>query len=84
MPEITLTHILGFITGFGSRNATLTLYAKGEESEWLFFTGCFRGTLEELMGAINIKHEGIEFNKYKLAVDYLLTIARANVKGDQA
>lgn len=66
--------------GFGSRNATLTLYAAGTESAWLFFTGCFSGTESQLRAAIAEKYGNTpsEQQKYLLAVDYLLSIARAN------
>ena len=67
--------------GFGSRNATLTLYAAGAESKWLFFTGCFSGPESQLRAAIAEEYGNTpaEQQKYLLAVDYLLDIARANI-----
>ena len=65
--------------GFGSRNATLTLLAFGEPSEWLFFTGCFRGTLAELEAAVAEKHGGTrERENYRRAMKYLWETALAN------
>ncbi len=64
--------------GFGSRNATLTLLAQGVEDQWQFFTGCFAGDLSKLKRAIAREHNGIEHEKYMLAVGYLLDIARSN------
>ena len=66
--------------GFGSRNATLTLLAQGEPSEWLFFTGCFKGTREALEKAIHAKHGGTkEEANYLRAIQYLFDTATANL-----
>ena len=66
--------------GFGSRNATLTLLAQGEPSEWLFFTGCFKGTREALEKAVHTKHGGTkEEANYLRAIQYLFDTASANL-----
>ena len=66
--------------GFGSRNATLTLLAQGEPSEWLFFTGCFKGTREALEKAVHAKHGGTkEEANYLRAIQYLYDTASANL-----
>ena len=65
--------------GFGSRNATLTLLAQGKPEEWLFFTGCFRGTRAELEKAVAEKHGGTpEQANYLRAIEYLAETAAAN------
>ena len=65
--------------GFGSRNATLTLLAIGEPSEWVFFTGCFRGTRTELESAVEKKHGQInERANYLRAIEYLWETALSN------
>ena len=65
--------------GFGSRNATLTLLAQGEPSEWLFFTGCFKGTREALEKAVREKHGSTkEEANYLRAIEYLWQTASAN------
>ena len=65
--------------GFGSRNATLTLLAQGKPEEWLFFTGCFRGTRAELEKAVAEKHGGTpEQANYLRAIEYLVETARVN------
>ena len=65
--------------GFGSRNATLTLLAQGEPSEWLFFTGCFKGTRESLEKAVREKHGSTkEEDNYLRAIEYLWQTASAN------
>ena len=66
--------------GFGSRNATLTLLAQGKPSEWLFFTGCFKGTREALEKAVHAKHGGTkEEANYLRAIQYLFDTASANL-----
>ena len=66
--------------GFGSRNATLTLLAQGEPSEWLFFTGCFKGTREALEKAVHEKHGGTKKEaNYLRAIQYLFDTASANL-----
>ena len=66
--------------GFGSRNSTLTLLAQGEPSEWLFFTGCFKGTREALEKAVHAKHGGTkEEANYLRAIQYLFETATANL-----
>ncbi len=66
--------------GFGSRNATLTLLAQGEPSEWLFFTGCFKGTREALEKAVHAKHGGTKKEaNYLRAIQYLFDTASANI-----
>ena len=65
--------------GFGSRDSTLTLLALGEPKEWLFFTGCFRGTRAELEKAVAEKHGGTpEQANYLRAIEYLWQTALAN------
>ncbi len=65
--------------GFGSRNATLTLLAQGEPSEWVFFTGCFRGTRTELEAAVTKTHGGTpEQANYLRAIEYLWQTALSN------
>lgn len=65
--------------GFSSRNATLTLYANGSPEKWLFYTGCFTGTEPELRAAIKEQHGGTSNEyRYKLAIDYLLSVANSN------
>lgn len=65
--------------GFGDRNAALTLFAQGKPKEWLFFTGCFKGTRSELMAAVREKHGGTaEEANYKRAIQYLWKTAKAN------
>ena len=66
--------------GFGSRNATLTLLAQGKPSDWLFFTGCFKGTREALEKAVHEKHGGTkEEANYLRAIQYLFETATANL-----
>ena len=65
--------------GFGSRNATLTLLALGEPEEWLFFTGCFRGTRAKLEAAVAKRHgETKEQANYLRAIEYLWQTAISN------
>ena len=65
--------------GFGSRNATLTLLALGEPKEWVFFTGCFRGSRAELEEAVSKKHgETKEQENYRRAIEYLWHTAISN------
>ena len=65
--------------GFGSRNATLTLLAIGEPEEWVFFTGCFRGTRSELVEAVAKKHgETKEHANYLRSIEYLWQTALSN------
>ena len=65
--------------GFGARNATLTLLSLGEPEEWLFFTGCFKGTRTELEAAVAKKHGGTkEQENYLRAIEYLWQTASAN------
>jgi hypothetical protein len=65
--------------GFGSRNATLTLLALGEPEEWVFFTGCFRGSRAELEEAVAKKHgETREQENYRRAIEYLWHTAISN------
>ena len=65
--------------GFGSRHATLTLLALGEPEEWLFFTGCFKGTRTELEAAVAKKHgETKKQANYLRAIEYLWQTALSN------
>ena len=65
--------------GFGSRNATLTLLALGEPEEWVFFTGCFRGTRAKLEEAVAKNHgETKEQANYLRAIEYLWQTALSN------
>ena len=66
--------------GFGSRDATLTLLAKGEPEEWVFFTGCFRGTRAELIEAVAEKHGDSKAARcYLRAIQYLVDTATDNL-----
>ena len=65
--------------GFGSRDATLTILALGEPEEWLFFTGCFKGTRTELEAAVAKKHGRTkEQANYLRAIEYLWQTALSN------
>lgn len=66
------------VRGCGSRDAALTLFAQGQIANWLFFTGCFKGTEKELREAIAEKYDGQAKLLYFAAVDYLLNVALAN------
>lgn len=67
--------------GFGSRNATLTLYAKEEPSEWLFFTGCFAGTEDQLRAAVKEQYgDTPHAENYARAIDYLIATANSNLR----
>lgn len=64
---------------YGPANDTVTLLAQGEPSEWMFFTGCFRGTRAELEKAVHEKHGGTkEEANYMRAIEYLVETALAN------
>lgn len=66
--------------GFCSRDATLTLLAKGEPEEWLFFTGCFRGTRAELTEAVAERHGDSKAARcYLRAIQYLVDTATDNL-----
>ena len=66
--------------GFGSRDATLTLLAKGEPEEWIFFTGCFRGTRAELEAAVAKNHGDSKAARcYLRAIQYLVDTATDNL-----
>ncbi len=67
--------------GFGSRNSTLTLLAEGKRKDWIWYTGCFEGTEEDLLQAVKETHgESGAGERYLKAIDYLVSIAESNAK----
>lgn len=69
------------VRGFGSRQGTLTVYARGKRENWRWFAGCFEGTEPELRAAIEKKHKTTNKAKaYYRAIDYLIDTALMDKK----
>lgn len=62
----------------GEEGRMITLLAEGYQSEWIFFCGCFRGTLAELKTWLkeNRKGNSYEMKSTMLCVRFLLRLAK--------
>lgn len=62
----------------GEEGRMITLLAEGYQSEWIFFCGCFRGTLAELKTWLKENRNGnsYEMKSTMLCVRFLLRLAK--------